>query len=1374
MSTAGSTDTDLAGATASTYTVADADAGRTVKVQVTFTDDAGNTETLTSAPTATVLARPNRPATGAPTIAGTAQVGETLTASTAGIADADGLAEATFAYQWVSTAGSTDTDIAGATASTYTLADTDAGRTVKVRVTFTDDAGNAETLTSAPTAAVPQPPLTASFHGLPAEHDGKKLFSFELRFSKEFDGLRLTALKAGALQVTGGRLVDVKRTVRGENRRVTVRVRPSSTADVTVTLTAPANCSAAAAICTRDTTKLSASVSATVPGPSAAGVLPDLDVADARADEGDTLAFAVTLSRVATGSVTVDYATADGTAAAGQDYTALSGTLTFAAGETEKSVSVATLADRTLDDGETLTLTISNASGATIGNAAATGTLVDVPPLPTIGVADASANEGDTLAFAVTLSEATTVAVTVAYATADGGATAGADYTAASGTLTFAPGDTEKTVAVALLHDALAEGNETLTLSLSNASRATIADGQATGTVTDVAPLTASFEGMPAEHEGQKTFSFVLAFSDNFPGRFSDTTLRDNAFTVTNGAVRGAERVVNGENRRWKISVLPNAHDDVTITLAAGSVSTEAGRPLANTVTATVSGPALLSVADAEAKEGETLTFSVTLDRAATGTVTVDYATADGSAAAGTDYTAASGTLTFAVGETSKTVTVALLYDAAAESDETLTLTLSNPSGAAILDGQATGTVIDVPPITASFEDMPAEHDGRRLFRFVLAFNENFPGRFPYTTLRDSAFTVTNGRVRSAERVVKGENLRWRIGVRPSSKDDVTITLAAGAVSTEAGRPLANTVTATVLGPALLSVADAEADEAEGATVDFAVALNRAASGTVTVDYATADGTATAGEDYTATSGTLTFAAGETSETVSVPLLDDTIDEGSETFTLTLSNPTGAQIADGEATGTIKNTDTMPKAWTSRFGRTVAVHVVDALEARLERTSESWMQLGGHRLGGGPDVTETVQRLAPEGDLWAEAEAADPAGQPLTFRELLMGSAFHLVSNPEEQAGGPRLSAWGRVATSGFEGQEDQVSLNGTVTTGTLGVDAVWERWLTGLLLAYSEGDGSFTHVALPGGDLESSLTSVHPYVAYTLSDRVRLWGMVGYGSGDLQLRLQDRSMDTDLSMTMGALGVRGSLLDPSRAGGLELAVRSDVLWMGMDSAAAQGLAETQADASRLRLVLEGSRPIALAGGGSFTPSLEVGLRHDAGDAETGSGLEVGGSLVYASAWGLSIEASVRGLLAHEDADYEEWGASGALRYDPGRKGRGFTASIAPAWGQTAGGASSLWSQPAAAGLPGTDPLAPAAAGRLDAELGYGMAALQGRGLLTPYARVGLTEGANQAWHLGTRLAVAESLNLSLEAGRRAREGDVAAHELALLATLGW
>ena len=117
---------------------------------MSFTDDADNDETLTSTATGSVAARPNSPATGAPTISGTAQVGETLTADTTGIADADGLTGATFAYQWLAD----EAEIAGATGGTYVLTSSEMDKPIKLRVSFTDDGGNDEILTSAATGAV--------------------------------------------------------------------------------------------------------------------------------------------------------------------------------------------------------------------------------------------------------------------------------------------------------------------------------------------------------------------------------------------------------------------------------------------------------------------------------------------------------------------------------------------------------------------------------------------------------------------------------------------------------------------------------------------------------------------------------------------------------------------------------------------------------------------------------------------------------------------------------------------------------------------------------------------------------------------------------------------------------------------------------------------------------------------------------------------------------------------------------------------------------------------------------------------------------------------------------------------------------------------
>ena len=253
---------DIAGATATTYALTADDAGAAVKVRVSFTDDAGNEEELTSAATDTVEARPNSPATGQPTISGTVQVGETLTADTSGIADEDGLTSAVYQYQWLADGA----DIAGANATTYTLTADDAGAAIKVWVSFTDDAGHEETLTSKATRPVVLP-LTGSLHDAPEVHDGRSEFTFELRFSEE---LRLSykKLKNHAFTVTGGTIQKAQRIEKPSNIRWRITVLPDSDLPVHVFLPATNRCGAQGGICASGGRKLSNSLELIVNGPA--------------------------------------------------------------------------------------------------------------------------------------------------------------------------------------------------------------------------------------------------------------------------------------------------------------------------------------------------------------------------------------------------------------------------------------------------------------------------------------------------------------------------------------------------------------------------------------------------------------------------------------------------------------------------------------------------------------------------------------------------------------------------------------------------------------------------------------------------------------------------------------------------------------------------------------------------------------------------------------------------------------------------------------------------------------------------------------------------------------------------------------------------
>ena len=263
-------DAAIGGATSGSYTLADADEGKAITVRVEFTDDAGNEESLTSEPTAAVAARPNRPATGAPTISGTAQVERTLTADTSDINDADGLTDASYNYQWLRNDGTSDADIGGATGATYTLVDADERKTIKVRVSFTDDRGHQETLMSAATGAVAAAPspLTASIHSAPPSHDAQSAITFELRFSEEpGEDFSYVTLRDHAFTVTGGVVVGARRLDPPSNVGWEISVSPDGDGGVTIVLPATTDCEAQGAICTGDGRMLSNRNDMTVSGP---------------------------------------------------------------------------------------------------------------------------------------------------------------------------------------------------------------------------------------------------------------------------------------------------------------------------------------------------------------------------------------------------------------------------------------------------------------------------------------------------------------------------------------------------------------------------------------------------------------------------------------------------------------------------------------------------------------------------------------------------------------------------------------------------------------------------------------------------------------------------------------------------------------------------------------------------------------------------------------------------------------------------------------------------------------------------------------------------------------------------------------------------
>ena len=689
-------------------------------------------------------------------------------------------------------------------------------------------------------------------------------------------------------------------------------------------------------------------------------------------------------------------------------------------------------------------------------------------------------------------------------------------------------------------------------------------------------------------------------------------------------------------------------------------------------------------------------------------------------------------------------------------------------------------------PLTASVASTPAEHRGRGKFTVQVAFSEAVAGNAKAAA---ATIQVTGGTLTRARRA--GGADRWALDIQPSSHAAVTVTLPAttdcaarGAVCTADGRKLQSALSHTVPGAASLSVADASAQEGPGATVDFAVTLSRAASAPVTVRYATRDGTAKKRRDYRKTSGTLSFAAGETSKTVSVAVLDDVHDEGTETFTLRLSKPKGAAIADGEAVGTIENADPLQKDWLARFGRAAAADAVAAVTARLDtpRNAGSHLTVGGYRLAlDGSGASGPPPAVAPgvADRLSWSGEPAEGTERTMSGRELLLGASFRAVLG---SGAGAQWTGWGQGASvSQFSSATPGLSLSGETATGSMGMDYERGRLLAGFAMTHSLGEGT-AQGAGRSYAMGSAVTTMLPYARYALTERVSAWGLAGTGAGRLTLDLDDGAPErygADLAMTLAAAGVRGDLLRPAEPGGFALALKADAFWVRTVSDAVStpdvgNLAGAEADASRLRAVLDGSRTFALAGGATLTPSVELGLRHDGGDAETGTGFELGAGVGYAApSRGLDMALRVHGLAAHAEDGYGEWGVSGSLRLVPGGAGRGLSASLTPSYGVDPGGSERLWMLPDASGLAANDdaPLS----GRLDAEVGYGLAAFGGGFTGTPHVGLGLSDTAREV-RMGWRLSPAGApgdFTLRIDAARRDSEGE-AEHRIGVGVTARW
>jgi carbon monoxide dehydrogenase subunit G len=530
--------------------------------------------------------------------------------------------------------------------------------------------------------------------------------------------------------------------------------------------------------------------------------------------------------------------------------------------------------------------------------------------------------------FTVTLSEASGQEVTVDYTSSDVSTTAASDYTGCFGyshdcrrvrpTATFN---------VPVLADTLDEASETATLTLSNASNATISD--ATGTLTivddDDAPTLSIGDVSFGETTGNVTVTVTLsevsgqdvvvslATSDGTATAGTDYTAGTGTITIPAGSTTATFDVaVTGDS-------LDEADETINVNLSSPTNATIADGTGVITINDDDTAPTLSinDVSYTESGSAGNATFTVTLSEASGQEVTVDYASSDVSTTAASDYTGVSGTVTIAAGATSATFDVPVLADTFDEASETATLTLSNPSNATISDATGTLTIVDDDDTPSlSINDVSYTESGsagNATFTVTLSAASGQDIEVDYTTSNGTAasgsdYTASTGTVT----ILAGNTTQtFTVPVLADTLDEAsetaTLTLSNASNATISDATGTLTIVDDDDAPTL-SIGDISFTEATG-DATLTVTLSEVSGQDVVVSYATSDDTATAGTDYTAGTGTITIPAGSTSATFNVAVTGDSIDEPNETVNVTLSNPTGATIADGTAVLTINDDD---------------------------------------------------------------------------------------------------------------------------------------------------------------------------------------------------------------------------------------------------------------------------------------------------------------------------------------------------------------------------------------------------------------------------------------------------------------------------------
>lgn len=1165
----------------------------------------------------------------------------------------------------------------------------------------------------------------------------------------------------------------------------------------------------------------------------------------------DAMTFTVSVSAAPEETETVSYSIG-GTATAGasEDYTADSARmLTFQQGSSaSQTITVTVNDDDIYEADETVVVTLSApSSGIVLGRAVGTGTIVndDSAPVFSFTATSVSVTEGDSgstdMSFSVEKTGETEVEATVSYELG-GTAEGGVDYALpAEMLLTFAPVDTVKTVIISVTGDILGEPDETVTVTLAAPEGATVStaagENTATGTIVDDDPLTLSIDSPEIEEgdSGTTTLSFTvsLASQPSAPVTVAyavadgtATSLGSDAdyevdppngvitFPANSAAPQTIDVTINGD-------MDDESHETIVVTLSnptGGAVFEGGGTELTSTGTILSDDLPVLSISSPSVVEGDSgttdLVFVVSLSEIEDQSVTVDYAVEDGSAESSgseTDYTvsAATGTLTFAASTTDlqQNVTVSVIGDSIVEPDETVTVTLSNPTNAVIdtAAGVGIGTIVTddrglsisgpgssvqegeagaelvftvtLEPAAAADFEVGYEITDRSTATEVADYGTPVPASPLVFAMGDSTKTIT---IAVNDDFVEETDETVEIMLVPAGGSD-SITGAIVETASAEGVILPR----MSQGGSVLSVRPGPVEEGDSGsepTVGLAFVMDPPRTYATTVEYRVR---LQSGESV-GVSTPVSLPANQDEAKIDHPLgqsfdIDnaDSLEVVVEKVSRTpggASDPDvsirGVQVAaaGGGAATPVRGRQNARLGKSMGYvlagtGRSLATSLVDSL----------WERAKAHRSGGGESIA-VVGGRAIDTEAFASGETENGAIReiagllgftPVAPSELsfdsghrvgggnfnayrqwarlpasadLAGRSRFALSSGDGVAGS--IAFWGRGNTRSFESEleEDGFSSESDTSAWLLGLDyRLDESTVLGVAVTSQSGESSYAYESNMGeGTVDTSLTSVSPWLYWTSSSGFEIWGAVGFGSGTAELEEGNESVEADVGAQILAAGVRGW---ESTFIGLRTAVKADAFMASLSSDKTEGaiaLPESDGSSTRVRLAIEAAGGGGVDNDGPLSIGADVGARFDSGEAESGTGADAALDFRFASQGGFEVTGRSGFLLFHGQEGFGESSLSLGLAYDPGTSGRGLHLSFEPSWNAPALSGSSLWDS-----APNADALESSEAEAVyRARLGYGLPALGGRALETAFGEV---ESGGEDVHLRAGLVLRQA-----------------------------